>query len=151
MNLFPVLLVAFFAIPLLEIYLLIVIGGLIGAVPTIFMVVFTAVLGTLLIRHQGFSTLERARQMLNRGQLPTVEVIEGAILLIGGALLLTPGFFTDFIGFLCMVPPLRRRVARWYLERHMHGPMGPGPGDLDMGGGGQGPRTIEGEYRREDD
>jgi len=150
MNLFPILLVAFFAIPLLEIYLLIVIGGLIGAVPTIFMVVFTAVLGTLLIRHQGFATLERARQMLNRGQLPTVEVIEGAILLIGGALLLTPGFFTDFIGFLCMVPPLRRRVALWYLERHMRGP-GPGPGDLDMGNGHEGPRTIEGEYRREDD
>lgn len=151
MNLFPILLVGFFAIPLLEIYLLIVVGGLIGAIPTIFMVVFTAVLGSLLIRHQGFATLQRARHMLNRGELPTVEVIEGGILLIGGALLLTPGFFTDFIGFLCMVPPLRRRVAIWYLTRHAVISTGGGPGDLDMGDGHQGPRTIEGEYRREDD
>ncbi|MGA7800905.1 MAG: FxsA family protein [Gammaproteobacteria bacterium] len=151
MNLFPILLVGFFAIPLLEIYLLIVVGGLIGAIPTIFMVVFTAVLGSLLIRHQGFATLQRARYMLNRGELPAVEVIEGGILLIGGALLLTPGFFTDFIGLLCMVPPLRRRVAIWYLTRHAVISTGGGPGDPDMGGGHQGPRTLEGEYRREDD
>lgn len=149
MNLFPVLLVAFFAIPLLELYLLIVVGGLIGAVPTIFIVVFTAVLGSLLIRHQGFATLQRARIMLNRGELPAVEVIEGAIVLIGGALLLTPGLITDFIGFLCMVPPLRRAFAHWYLRRHVVG--GDGPGGMGMGEGQRGPRTIEGEYHREDD
>ncbi|HKK13682.1 MAG TPA: FxsA family protein [Gammaproteobacteria bacterium] len=145
MNLFPLLLVGFFALPLLEIYLLIVVGGLIGALPTVFMVVFTAVLGALLLRHQGFTTLQRVRAMLERGELPAVEVIEGVLLVVGGALLLTPGFFTDFVGFLCLIPPLRRRAALWYLDRHVVYRVGPGHDPR------RGPRTIEGEFRREDD
>jgi UPF0716 protein FxsA len=150
MNPFSILLILFLAIPLVEIYLLIKVGGIIGALPTVFMVVFTAVLGAWLLRLQGFATMTRVRQTMAQGGIPAMEMLEGAVLLVAGALLLTPGFFTDAIGFLCLIPSLRRAVIRWMMGRFMMPPGGFGPG----GGpthGSQGPRTIEGEYRREDD
>jgi UPF0716 protein FxsA len=80
-------------LPTLELYLLIEIGSDIGAIPTIFLVVFTAVLGGLLMRQQGVSTLMRVRQAMDRGEVPALEMLEGAVLLLGGLLLLIPGFF----------------------------------------------------------
>ena len=147
---FRILLALFIIVPLLEIYLLIQVGGIIGAIPTVFMVVFTAVLGGLLMRHQGLYTLGKVQSAMARGELPTVAMFEGVVLIISGALLLTPGFFTDAIGFLGLVPPLRQRLILAVLERGivstMQGRPGPrGPGER------QGPRTLEGDYRREDD
>lgn len=103
MNPFYILFLLFLGIPLLEIYLLIEVGAKIGALPTVFLVVFTAVLGVFLLRIQGFSTLTRLRGTLAQGGIPAVEMLEGAVLLVTGALLLTPGFFTDALGFLCLV------------------------------------------------
>jgi len=139
----------FLLVPLLEIYLLIKVGGIIGAIPTVFMVVFTAVLGAILLRHQGLYTLAKVQTALARGELPTVAMLEGAVLLISGALLLTPGFFTDILGFLGLIPALRRWLILKVVERGIIATMGPrrGPGPS----GQQGPRTLEGEYRREDD
>jgi UPF0716 protein FxsA len=152
MNPFQILFVLFLLIPMLEIYLLIKVGAIIGALPTVFMVVFTAVLGVWLLRIQGFATLARVRQTMAQGGIPAVEMLEGAVLLVAGALLLTPGFFTDTVGFLCLIPSLRRAIVRWALARFFIPPGG-------FGGPGQGPagsqqhrvNTIEGEYRREDD
>ncbi len=148
MHPFRILFLLFLLVPLLEIYLLIKVGGIIGALPTVFMVVFTAVLGALLLRVQGFSTLARVRSTLERGGIPAVEMLEGAVLLVAGALLLTPGFFTDAIGFLCLIPSLRRAMIRRLLRnvvmKGFGGPRGPA-------GGPHGPHTIEGEFRREDD
>jgi len=95
MRPFQILFLLFLLIPLLEIYLLIKVGGIIGALPTVFIVVFTAVLGAWLLRIQGLSTLMRVRSTLAQGGIPAVEMLEGAVLLVAGALLLTPGFFTD--------------------------------------------------------
>ncbi len=150
MNLFPILLVVFFSVPLVEIYFLIQVGRWIGALPTVFMVVFTAVLGALLMRQQGLSTLQRAQLMLARGELPALELVEGVVLQASGALLLTPGFVTDTLGFLGLVPPVRRRLARWLL-RHwfMPGNWPGGPRPPSAGPGGDS-HIIEGEYRRED-
>lgn len=117
MSSFPVLLVAIITVPLLEIYLLIQIGGLIGALPTILLVVLTAVLGAALLRQQGLATLNRFRANLERGELPALEILEGVALLVGGALLLTPGFFTDVIGFLCLLPASRRAIVHGILSR----------------------------------
>ncbi len=155
MNPFALLLVLFLTIPLLEIYLLIKVGGIIGALPTVFMVVFTAVLGAWLLRIQGFATLARIKRTMAQGGIPAMEMLEGAVLLVSGALLLTPGFFTDAIGFLCLIPSLRRTMIRWMLGRFLTPPGGfGGTGGPHRGGDSPGshrPNTIEGEYRREDD
>ncbi|MFU8838880.1 MAG: FxsA family protein, partial [Thiohalomonadaceae bacterium] len=114
---FRILFALFLLIPLLEIYLLIKVGAQIGALATVFLVVFTAMLGALLLRHQGLYTYARVQQAAARGELPTMAMLEGLVLLICGALLLTPGFFTDALGFLGLVPPLRRALIIKVLER----------------------------------
>ncbi len=143
MNPFRLLFLVFLIVPLIEIYLLLVVGAVIGPLPTIAMVVFTAVVGAWLLRIEGFQTWFRLQQSLAQGKIPALEIVEGPILLVGGALLLTPGFFTDFLGFLCLFPATRRRIARYVLKRWLvrqHPP----------GGAGNGPRIIEGEYQRRD-
>jgi UPF0716 protein FxsA len=117
MNLFPTLLVLIIVVPLLEIYLLIKIGGMIGVLPTILLIVLTAVIGAALLRQQGLATLNRFQASLGRGELPAIEMLEGIALLVGGAFLLTPGFFTDAVGFLCLLPVSRRPIVRGILSR----------------------------------
>ena len=149
MDIRLILFVVFLTVPLVEIYLLIQVGGIIGALPTIFLVVFTAVLGALLLRHQGLATLMRAREQMEQGVLPAMPMLEGMALLAAGLLLLTPGFLTDAIGFLLLVPPLRQA-----LIRHLFGggrPPGPPPGTPGGQAGSHPTHTIEGEYWREDD
>lgn len=145
---FRLLLVLFFTVPLIEIYLLIQVGSVIGAVPTVVLVVFTAVLGAGLLRLQGFATLARVQAMLARGQVPAIEVMEGAVLLVAGVLLLTPGFFTDAIGFLCLIPWLRRKLILWAIRRGVAvaGGAGGGPAPREHG-----PRTLEGDYWEDDE
>lgn len=140
------LLLLFFTVPLVEIYVLLEVGGVIGALPTIGLVVLTAVIGAGLIRAQGLATLGRIQAEMDRGELPAVGIVEGFLLLVAGALLLTPGFVTDTLGFLVLIPPLRRRVIEAFLEKRlMSAGTSAGPGDRSR------PRVIEGEYRREDD
>lgn len=146
---FKLLLALFIVVPLVEIYLLVKIGGLIGALPTIALVVFTAVLGTLLLRWQGLATLGRVQANLAAGQLPALEMLEGVVLLLCGVLLLTPGFFTDVLGFLCLITPLRQRLVIAVVAR-FGTPVKPAP-DASATPSSQGPATLEGEFRREDD
>jgi UPF0716 protein FxsA len=145
---FFLLLLLFFTIPLLEITVLLQVGSAIGVLPTIAMVVLTAVIGAGLIRAQGIATLGRVRLELERGELPAVGIIEAAMFLVAGALLLTPGFVTDAIGFLILVPPLRRRVIHSFLARRVVA-TGAAPASGQSGPGQA--RVIEGEFRREDD
>ena len=111
------LFLVFLVVPLLEIYFLIQIGSVVGAGWTIFLVVFTAMLGAFLVRAQGFSTLARVQTQLARSEMPAMEIIEGLFLFVAGALLLTPGFFTDAIGFICLTPPLRRGIIRYFIKK----------------------------------
>ncbi len=104
---FPLIATLFLAIPIIEIYLLIQVGQVIGAGWTIMLVVLTAVIGVWLLRIQGLSTLTRAQQKLQENELPAREILEGMGLLVAGALLLTPGFFTDGVGFFLLFPPTR--------------------------------------------
>ena len=113
-NLFIIL---FIFIPLIEIYLLIAIGSKIGALLTIALILFTAGLGVALLRQQGLITLKKIRQSMDRGELPATTLLEGLMLLIAGALLLTPGFLTDAIGFTCLVPSVRSRLANSVLKK----------------------------------
>ena len=112
---FRILLILFLTVPLVEIAILIKIGKVIGAGYTIALVIGTAILGAALLRTQGISTLAKVQTNINRGQLPAIELIEGLILLISGVLLLTPGFFTDMLGFLALVPVLRQRLAQTFF------------------------------------
>jgi len=97
----------FFLTPLIEVYVLIGAGGVLGVLPTVFLVMLTAVLGVYLLRQQGLSTLTRGMQKLQQGELPAHEIAEGLLLAIAGALLLTPGFVTDGVGFILLTPVLR--------------------------------------------
>ncbi|MCW8916487.1 MAG: FxsA family protein [Magnetovibrio sp.] len=112
-----VLLAAFIGIPLIEIGLFIQVGEAIGLWSTIAVVILTAIVGTALLRHQGFNTLTRVQNAMNQGEMPMDAVFDGFCLLAAGLLLLTPGFFTDAIGFLLFTPPLRALLRRTLASR----------------------------------
>ena len=110
----------FVGVPLAELALLIYIGNLIGVLNTILIVVITGILGALLARHQGLAALSRIRSNVERGILPSDDLLQGVLILIGGLLLLTPGIITDLAGFAMLIPPTRRIVTRW-LQRLLQG------------------------------
>ncbi len=139
------LLILFLVVPLAEIYLLIEVGSEIGAIATVALVVLTAVVGAALMRAQSLATLLRARAAMAKGEVPALELLEGAVILIAGALLLTPGFLTDAAGFACLVPSIRQHLVLTAVKLR---PAGPRP---DPTRPGRGPRTLEGEYRRTED
>lgn len=107
----------FLLIPLIEIYFLIQVGSVIGAGWTIFLVVATAVLGAALLRIQGFNTLQRAQNSMAQGEIPAIAMLEGVALLFSGAMLLTPGFFTDAFGFALLVPTVRQSLIKRVISR----------------------------------
>jgi len=111
------LLIAFIAVPLVEIALFIEVGGAIGLWPTLSIVVLTAVLGTVLLRRQGFAEMNRLRTALNGHGDPSGPLVHGAMILFAGALLLTPGFFTDAVGFALLLPPVRDLIFARIRER----------------------------------
>ncbi|MFV2051205.1 FxsA family protein [Aliiroseovarius sp. YM-037] len=111
------LLLIFIAVPLIEIALFIQLGGAIGLFPTLAIVVLTAVLGTWLVRTQGALAINELRGSFSELRDPTEPLAHGAMILIAGALLLTPGFFTDTVGFLLLFPPFRRAAYRYLRAR----------------------------------
>ncbi|MCG6863320.1 MAG: FxsA family protein [Chromatiaceae bacterium] len=140
-----VFLLLFVGVPLIELYFLIQVGSQIGALPTIGLSIFTAILGGALVRVQGFSVLMRVRDAMGRNQVPALEMLDGAVLLVAGLVLLLPGFFTDIVGFLLLVPMLRRLL----ISRFVH--VVPVQPPSDRASTQAGPQVIEGEFRRERD
>lgn len=106
----------FIVVPLVEMSLLFTVSDQIGGLATIALVVLTAVIGVQILKRQGLSTLLRANQRLAEGELPAQEIVEGMMLAGAGALLLTPGFITDSIGFVLLAGPLRRPLARKLIQ-----------------------------------
>lgn len=119
MKIFQTLFLVVLIIPFAEIYLLLQIGGIVGVFPTVLLVVFTAALGAWLLRQQGFATFQRFQENLAQGVIPAYEMVEGPIILVGGALLLTPGFITDLIGFACLIPQSRKKIAQYVIENYL--------------------------------
>jgi UPF0716 protein FxsA len=115
------LLVAFLAVPLIEIYVIIQVGHAIGAWWTILLLVAESLLGAWLVRREGRRAWRTLVEQLTQGRAPTRAAADGAVVLVGGVLLLTPGFVTDALGFLCVLPftrPLvRRAVVAWVARR----------------------------------
>jgi len=137
-----VLLAAFIGVPLIEIGLFIQVGGYIGLWPTIAVVILTAVAGTALLRHQGLGALARLQDSLERGEPPLDPVFDGFCLLAAGMLLLTPGFFTDTIGFLLFTPALRAILKRLIASRVRVHTQGGARAQA-----GTPPNVIDGEYQ----
>lgn len=135
----------------MELYVLIEVGSEIGALPTILLSIFTAILGASLVRMQGLSVLMRVQQSMAQGEAPAIEMLEGAMLMLSGVMLLFPGFITDILGFLMLVPPLRRGFIVAMLKRS--GSLTPAPGEAPSSGEAKikSVHIIQGEYRREDD
>ena len=133
----------FIIVPLLEMVILIKVGNIIGAIPTVFLVVLTATVGIWLLKHEGLTTFASVQQKLATGQIPETELLEGIMLLVGGALLLTPGFVTDALGFICLLPGLRKPIARWIINQAAFQ-------TIQTGNRTRRPNTIEGEFHKED-
>jgi UPF0716 protein FxsA len=134
------LLLLFILVPILELILLIQLGGLIGTLPTIGLIVLTGALGASLARWQGLSVLRQIQQEMAAGRLPAGSLVDGVIILMAAALLVTPGLLTDIFGFLCLVPGFRgfmKRLLKRRLERSLRN--GSGVFFLHVGGGGPGP------------
>lgn len=110
------LLFLFTLIPILELYVLIEAGRQIGVGPTIAMVIITGIAGAYLARTQGFNLINRIQQDLNEGRVPAGEMMDGAMILAGGLLLLTPGFCTDLFGF-CLLTPATRNIFKGWLQK----------------------------------
>lgn len=143
-----ILLIAFIGLPLIEVAVFIQVGGRIGVAWTIGLCLLTAMIGTAMIRQQGLSVLQRAREQMARNEPPVREVFEGFCLVIAGALLLTPGFVTDALGGLLLLPPIRQALfARMRTQIEIRAAAGarPGRGPRRPGQPGRGP-TIEGEF-----
>jgi UPF0716 protein FxsA len=137
--------ILFLVVPFVEIYLLVEIGARIGAPWTILLVVLTAIVGAWLVRVQGLTTWQRFQASLARNELPATALAEGLCLLIAGALLLTPGFFTDAAGFACLIPPLRRTLIRRFLQRSVW-KVAPGPTHAPDSS-----EPLDGNYKQIDD
>ncbi|MBR9827247.1 MAG: FxsA family protein [Oceanospirillales bacterium] len=146
----------FIIIPIIEITILIQVGQAIGGWYTVGLVLLSAFIGVNMLRYQGLSTLARAQQRMGQGEVPGQEMVEAIVLAVGGALLVTPGFVTDIIGFSCLVPGIRKGLVKVLLSRftiiaagqttqahfHTHAPddsQPPRSGDV-----------IDGEYTRRD-
>lgn len=150
----PILFIIFVAVPIIEIALFIQAGDWFGLGPTLAMIVVTAIIGITLLRQQGLSTLFKAQQKMNQGEIPALEMVEGIMLAVAGALLITPGFFTDAIGFLLLTPVIRKllfsKVLQNKVNMHVHNQHNPFD-EAQPSHPEKTPRTIEGEYKNSED
>ena len=147
----PVLVVAFVGVPLLEIFVLVQIGQVIGAWWTILLLILASVIGTWLVRREGGRAWQALTTALETGRMPHRELADGALILVGGTLMLTPGFVSDAVGMLLILPltrPLARRLLAQAVARRLlasesrHDVRRPGPS-------GEGP-VIRGEVVDDD-
>ena len=107
------LFLAFTIIPIIEIYLLIEIGSMFGALTAVTLVILTGFLGAFLARMQGLQTLYRIQESLREGRMPSGELLDALLIVIAGLVLLTPGFLTDSAGFLLLIPATRNSIKYW--------------------------------------
>ena len=145
-----VLFIVFIVVPLVEMLVLIEVGSKIGTLTTILLVILTATIGMGLLRQQGLSTLFRARSRWQHGELPGQEIIEGLLLAVGGALLITPGFITDAVGFFILIPYTRIWLIKKLMQsssfRAHFSPMDSGKEYSSQNG-----NVLEGEFRRKNE
>ena len=165
---FPILLLLFIFVPIIEIGLFIQVGGFLGLWPTIALVLITAFVGASLVRSQGIQTLMSVQGRLQQGEMPAQQILEGVMLAVAGVLLLTPGFMTDALGMLVLLPAPRAMIAKKMMEKmvvknmsggfHAGGqtgfgqsPFGQDPFNRDPFEQSKDGNTFEGEFEKKDD
>ncbi|MFG1707344.1 FxsA family protein [Nonomuraea sp. M3C6] len=152
------LFLAFLVVPVLEIWLLIQVGSVIGGPATVALLIADSLLGAWLVRREGRRAWRAIQEALQSGRMPDRELADGGLVLVGGALLLTPGFLTDVFGFLCILPftrPVMRRLGSWFFDRRIKKMAAASPyanlfpPNQDAAGPYDG-RVVHGEVIRED-
>ena len=116
MRRFPLFPVLFLVIPFIELWLLIKVGSAIGALATILLLILSGFFGMYLLRHQGLSTLAKFQRDMQAGQRPAQALLEGSMMLLGGLLFIIPGFFTDIVGLILLLPPTRYLLVKFLLK-----------------------------------
>ncbi|MGW2156526.1 FxsA family protein [Nonomuraea sp. NPDC001699] len=153
------LFLALLGVPVLEVWLLIQVGSMIGGWPTVGLLVAGTLLGAWLVRREGRRAWRRLQAALSEGRVPERELADGGLVLAGGVLLMIPGFFTDLVGFVFVLPftrPLMRRLSSWFFDRRVKRmaaaspyanlfPSSPGVDRAPQGG-----RVVHGEVIRDD-
>jgi UPF0716 protein FxsA len=149
----PLLVVIFVAVPIIELFVILQVGEAIGVLPTIALLVVDSVLGSVLMRSQGRAAWARFNAALAERRVPAREVVDGVLIVFGGALLLTPGFVTDLLGLSLLLPPtralLRGVIVRRVLPRMLVTTVGGAPGGRRRPGPGRG-HDVEGSGREVD-
>jgi UPF0716 protein FxsA len=151
----PLLVVLFIVVPIAELFVIIQVGQLIGVVPTLVLLLADAVLGSMLLKHEGRGAWRRFNEALAQRRFPGREVADGVLIVIGGTLLLTPGFLTDILGLFLLLPPTRA-LARRLLRRVTIGRFavvsmgGPGPGRAGPGPASRSERDFDFEATAEE-
>ena len=139
---FRILFILLLLVPLMEVYVFIKVGSLLGALPTVMLCILTAMLGTWLFRQQGMQTIRRVQEKLSQGEMPATDLVEGFILLLAGILLLLPGFLSDIAGLICLIPGLRTRIATALLGKMLI---------IKSGNTKNQTVIVEGEFWKDDD
>ncbi len=132
---FGLLLLAFLVVPVVELYIFVQVAGAIGFASTLFWIVAVSIIGAWLVKREGMGALRRANEKVTRGEMPTDELVNGILILFGGALMLTPGFLTDAMGLLLVFPPSRALLRGTVRRRFATGPIVIGRGGAGFGGG----------------
>jgi UPF0716 protein FxsA len=114
------LLLLFLIVPIIELYVIIQVGQWLGVFPTLALLIGVSIAGAMLVRREGLGVWRRAQRQLSQGEIPTNELIDGLLILTAGALMLTPGFLTDTVGLLLLVPPSRVLVRSALVRRYRH-------------------------------
>jgi len=122
------LLLLFVVVPLVELYALVAVAGAIGLLPALAVLLACSVLGVWLVKREGLGVLRRMQATVNRGEVPATELVDGGLLVVAGALCLVPGFVTDAVGLLLLVPPVRHVVRARLIRRWSRGGTFPGSG-----------------------
>ncbi len=120
---FGLLLLAFLVVPIVELYLFVQVADAIGFLSTLFWIVAVSIIGAWLVKREGMGALRRANEKVSRGQPPTDELVNGILILLAGALMLTPGFLTDAVGLLLLFPPSRAVLRGSLKSRFASGPI----------------------------
>ncbi|MCC5854277.1 MAG: FxsA family protein [Idiomarina sp.] len=150
---FPLLLI-FVVVPLLEIWVLIQVGQVIGGLNTIALLVITAIIGAALVKRQGIKTLQQAQLRMARGEMPGREMASGVLIFVAGLMFVTPGFLTDVVAILLLLPPVQLAVGLWLMKHiQVRGATG-AQFHFHAGGGNRSPdqntngRTFDGDFER---
>ncbi len=120
---FRILLLFIIIVPALEIALLLLSGRTLGLIPTVLLIIGTGILGAWLARREGSEAIQKVNRQMQTGQMPGDAILDGLCILVGGVVLLTPGFITDALGFLLLIPATRKPFKRWmkkFLERRIN-------------------------------